>query len=84
VRAASADSQGNFAFRQLPAGDYYVGANVLWSYWIWNTNPDGSMYKSTIRRSRRIYARVSVNNGQTVRIGEWSQGKSILLNPFTN
>jgi len=79
VHAAQADDQGYFAFHQIPPGDYFVGTNVVWSYWIWNTDGEGVMYKITITRRTRIFTRVSVHNGQTIRVTDWVQCKSQLL-----
>jgi hypothetical protein len=76
VRAAVSDGQGYFAFRQIPSGDYYVGGTVEWSHWIWNTDGEGVMYKITIKRSTKIYARVSVGSGRSVKVTQWIQGKS--------
>jgi len=80
LRVTRADREGNFVFRQIPAGDYYVGTDVGWSCWNWDTDSDGSLYKMTIHRSSRIYARISVGEGQAGRVTRWSQGKSRLLN----
>jgi hypothetical protein len=76
VRAVQSDGQGYFAFRQIPSGDYYVGGTVVWSHWIWNTDGEGVMYKITINRSTKIYARVSVENGRSAKVTQWIQGKS--------
>jgi hypothetical protein len=69
LRSAQADDQGNFAFRHVPPGDYYVGTTIDCSYWYWNA--DGT--KATVNRDQYIYATVSVQNGQTVTVTEWSQ-----------
>jgi hypothetical protein len=79
VRATHADEQGSFAFRHLPPGDYFVGTNVVWSHWIWNTDGEGVMYKITISYRTRIFARVSVRDGQTVQVTDWSQCKAQML-----
>ena len=76
VRDVRSDGQGYFAFRQIPPGDYYVGGTVPWSHWIWNTDGEGVMYKITINRSTKIYARVSVGNGSSVKVTQWTQAWS--------
>ncbi|MFZ0505940.1 MAG: hypothetical protein WAM44_19610 [Chthoniobacterales bacterium] len=70
LRSAQADAQGNFAFRRISPEDYYVGTTIDCSYWYWNA--DGT--KATVNRDQYIYASVSVQNGQTVRVTEWGQG----------
>ena len=76
VRAVRSDGQGYFAFRQIPPGDYYVGGTVMWSHWIWNVDGEGVMSKVTITRSTKIYARVSVGNGSSVKVTQWIQSRS--------
>jgi hypothetical protein len=75
VRVANTDALGHFAFRGVPAGEYYVGTTVDWSDWNWGYNPDGSPYKITIQYHAPIYQRISLSNGQTVRVTNWISGK---------
>ena len=69
------DDVGDFAFRNVPAGNYYVGSSGNWDYWYWND--DGT--KATVDHLQRIYAQVSIRDGQTVKVTHWVQGKSKTL-----
>jgi hypothetical protein len=79
LHSTTSDDQGDFALHQIPPGDYYVGTNVVWSHWIWNTDSEGVMTKSTIAYRTMIYTRISVQNGQTVKVTVWNQCKSRML-----
>ena len=58
VRITKADHQGNFAFHQIPAGEYFVAGEASW-------NEAGS---SDTFLHQWACERVKVGNGQTVRI----------------
>jgi hypothetical protein len=75
VRVANTDSLGHFAFRGVPPGEYYVGTTVDWSDWNWGYDAEGAPYKITIQYHGPIYQRISVSNGQTVRVTNWINGK---------
>jgi hypothetical protein len=74
-RSAPTDATGHFEFHGLPSGEYYVGSSVDWKNWYWNTDGEGVMYKVWVQYAQPVYARVSVKNGQTVRVTDWSYGK---------
>lgn len=69
-RDATADSSGSFSFHNVTPGEYWVGSRVTWNHWYWND--DGS--KTTVYKPVYIYKRISVRNGQTVRVSSWIQG----------
>ncbi len=73
------DGLGEFAFHNLPSGDYYLGPTVEWEDWNWNTDIDGALYRVDIHYVQPIYARVAVRNGQTVRVTDWTAGKKRVL-----
>jgi hypothetical protein len=74
-RSAPTDAMGHFEFHGLPPGEYYMGNSVDWKDWQWNTDGEGVMYKVWIQYAAPIYAKVSVRNGQTVRVTDWNYGK---------
>ena len=76
LRTTQADGMGHFTFHGVPPGNYYIVSGVEWSHWIWNTDPDGNLYKITIAYRIPLFARIAVQNGQTVRVNDWTQGKS--------
>ena len=75
IRSTSTDDQGNFAFHQIPPGEYYVGSVVNWNSHYWSTDSEGILQKYTLRQNMLICARVSVSNGQTTSVTHWIQGK---------
>ena len=75
LRSTPTDDQGNFAFHQIPPGEYYVGSIVNWNSHYWSNDSEGILQKYTIRRNMLICSRVSVSNGQTTRVTRWIQGK---------
>jgi hypothetical protein len=58
VRITNADHQGNFAFHQIPAGEYFVAGEVSWNG---SGSSDSLYYQWGCER-------VKVGTGQTVRI----------------
>jgi len=76
LRTVQADSMGHFAFHGVPPGNYYLVSGVESSHWIWNTDQDGNLYKITIVNRTPLFARISVHNGQIVKVANWTKGKS--------
>jgi len=58
VRITTADHQGNFAFHQIPAGEYFVAGEASWAE---TGSSDAYVHQWACER-------VKVRNGQTVRI----------------
>jgi hypothetical protein len=75
-RSAQADDHGNFEFHHLPPAEYYVTTAIDCSYSYWHSDSEGVVWKIKVNRFQYIYTRVSVKNGQTVRVTTWSQGYS--------
>ena len=75
----TADDQGNFSMRDLAPGDYYVGTMVNWEHHYWSTDSNNILQKVTVHHAQYIYARVTVRNGQTTRVTDWSQGADRIL-----
>jgi hypothetical protein len=65
-----ADGEGAFSMRDLAPGEYYVGATVDFHYYYYND--DGT--KAWVYKYQYIHARVTVGNGQTTHVTNWSQG----------
>ena len=59
LRETHPDDQGNFAFRQLPPGEYYVGCNISVSYDTSYSDANGNMTWSSSSEGRWIYRRKS-------------------------
>lgn len=76
LHIAQADGMGNFTFRGVPAGSYFLVSQVESSHCIWNTDQDGNLSKITITNRTPLYARISVHDGQTVKVPDWTRGKT--------
>lgn len=75
VRQVESDGDGNFVFRNVPAGDYYASCDVTYSYPSYNTDSSGNQVETELYYDQRIYAKVRVRSGQTVTVESWEQGK---------
>jgi hypothetical protein len=74
VRRAQSDEAGNFAFHNLPPGDYYVSCDVRWWEQTYGTDSSGNVTPTDVAFDQWIYAKVSVRNGQTATVENWNQG----------
>jgi poly(3-hydroxybutyrate) depolymerase len=59
VRFTQADGNGNFKFTELPAGQYFISAEVIWQA--------PSPYGGTAKQGGRIANRITVNEGKSTR-----------------
>jgi hypothetical protein len=75
VRRTSPDDDGHFAFKNLPAGSYYVSCHLRWEVPDSYTDSDGVTWDTTADEDQWIYAKVSIAGGQTVDVEDWIQGK---------
>ena len=69
-RVATTDDLGHFSFHNVPSGEYYVATSVEWSHWYWNDTD-----KVTVDESVPMYARVTIRNGETIKVTDWIYGK---------
>lgn len=60
IRRTVADARGNFGFREVPAGDYFVVCTITWDY--------AATRYGAVQSSRRAVASVHVEEGQLKRV----------------
>lgn len=72
IRTAPTDADGHFAFHHLPSSEYYVTGAAYFTHWFWNND---NTEKVVMHDCLPIYARVSVKDGQTTRVTDWSYGR---------
>jgi len=46
----------------------------MWKDYIWNTDNDGVMWKTWLHYDQSLWLRITVRNGQTVRVDDWNVG----------
>jgi hypothetical protein len=84
-RAAASDSNGNFAIRHVPAGEYYVISVAEWEHHYEAENGDDTgTDKVTAEYKKPIFARISVRTGETVRVSQWNQECPDISLPFAH
>jgi len=71
VRTAPTNEEGEFEFHHLPAGEYYLGTDVQWSHSFLDADSNEVWLKEVVP----IYTRVSVKDGQTVKVTGWTYGR---------
>jgi hypothetical protein len=71
VRTVPTDEEGNFEFHHLPAGEYYLGTTVDWSHSYY----DGDSNLISVGEDVPLYTRVTVRDGQTIKVTDWSYGR---------
>jgi hypothetical protein len=74
VRQVESDGDGIFLFRGVPPGDYYVSCDVSYSDPTYSTDGNGNTVVTQSSYDRWVYAKVRVENGQTVTVKSWEQG----------
>jgi hypothetical protein len=72
-RTTTADAEGNFVLRGIPPGDYYLRFEVPWTSSYPGVDDGGNNVTWHVNHSKLAYARISVKNGQTVRVTTFDQ-----------
>jgi hypothetical protein len=84
-RSAASDSNGNFAIRHVPAGEYYVISFAAWKHHYEMENADDTgTDKVTAEYKKPIFTRISVRIGETVRVSQWNQECPDIGLPFAH
>jgi hypothetical protein len=76
VRRANPDPAGRFAFYHVPSGVYYVSCDLAWNTPSTYTDSNGAILASTDTMTHWIYKKISVENGRTAQVEDWSNGYS--------
>jgi hypothetical protein len=84
-RSAASDSNGKFAIRRVPAGEYYVVSVAEWKHHYEMENADDTgLDKVTAEYKKPIFAKISVRVGETVRVSQWNQECPDIGLPFAH
>ncbi len=73
ARTVDTDDGGNFAFRGVPSGEYYLEGEMPWTTSYMDTDDQGISERMHVSYFKYYYARVSVKDGQTVRVTQFDQ-----------
>ena len=68
------DNKGNFVFKHVHPGKYFVFCDLYFQYDETTTNDDGSTSDSTVQDDQWIYKQITVGSSQTVSVTDWNQG----------
>jgi hypothetical protein len=71
VRKTNSDGAGHFAFHHVPPGVYYVSCDLAWNAPSTSTDSNGAILATSDSMTHWIYKKISVGNGQTVRVESW-------------
>lgn len=74
VRKIHPDENGNFAFHNLPAGNYYVSCHLKWETEGTFVDSDGTIWPTTEDIDQWVYQKISLKSGQSAHIDSWIQG----------
>jgi len=79
VRQVSTDATGHFAFHHVPPGEYYLATSVDWKDSDTDVDSDGVVSTIWTQYVQPICAQVTVRNGQTQRVTDWTSGKPSMI-----
>lgn len=72
-RNADTDGDGNFTFRGVPTGEYYLEGEMPWIRSYLSTDDQGASERMYVSYFKYYFARLSVHDGQTTRITQVDQ-----------
>ncbi len=75
VRKVRTDENGNFVFRHVPAGNYYVACHYKWTYLTDGTDADGNYEEVQASGDQWLYVHAQVISGKTTTVLGWDQGR---------
>ena len=72
-RSVDTDNDGNFTFRGIPAGDYYLQGEIQWLNTYISTDDQGIDTRLYVSYFKYYFARVTVKDGQVERVTQFDQ-----------
>jgi len=75
VRRTYTDENGNFVFRNVPPGNYYVANHAEWTHTEDGSDPDGNPTQVEVGEDQWLWNRTWVKNGERTTVTGWEQGK---------
>ena len=72
-RNADTDRDGHFAFRNVPAGDYYIEGELPWYETYMSTDNDNIETRVYVAYFKYYFARITVKDGQTIQVTQFDQ-----------
>jgi hypothetical protein len=72
-RNANTDGDGNFSFRGVPAGDFYLEGEMPWITSYMDTDDQGISERMHVSYFKYYWARISVKDGQITRVTQVDQ-----------
>jgi hypothetical protein len=72
-RSVNTDGDGNFTFRGVPAGEYYLEGEMPWLTSYVSTDDQGASERLYVSYFKYYFAPASVKDGQTTRITQFDQ-----------
>jgi hypothetical protein len=73
ARTVNTDGDGNFTFRGVPSGDYYLEGEMPWIISYMDTDNDGIPERMHVSYFKYYFARTSVKDGQTTQVTQFDQ-----------
>lgn len=72
-RSVATDGDGNFTFRGVPTGEYYVEGDMPWLTTYVSTDDQGISERLYVSHFKYYFARIAVKDGQTTRVAQFDQ-----------